>query len=405
MIKNPKLRRPIGKKKRTKGPTMYESPLFPGAPTPTQKGSVVVPDPDLEPIEPEDETETEKAIAVLKAAMNVAETVEPPAVDVSEPMMKAEPDTTGKLEGKFQVSLEQMIKRLNDIVRVEYSQWMRYYHYYLVLRGHARDAIAAEFKEHAEQELEHAERVAMRIIGLGGYPVPEMGEQPLPLKDTEEIIKELLRREQEGMQLYREVHALCGANEGTRQVLEGNMELEQEHIDDLWRYLKNPELLKANMSAGEFTQKPEKQTRAAYSHSFARDTEGVSGQTTPDLPERGRDWHGTVPGVPDEPKADEEDEKKQQDAHGYFNELPDLLHRKLPKKDEKTQTAIKALAGAPRFSRGPVIPPTARDFLLQFGFTDEEIQSGSAEMTPRMRSLYNRDLLTKVRKSLTRLEG
>jgi bacterioferritin len=401
MIKNPKLRRPIGKKKRTKGPTMYESPLFPGASTPAQKGNVVIPDPDLEPLEPEDETETEKAIAVLKAAMGIAEVAEPPAVDVSEPMVKAEPDTTGKLEGKFKVSVEQMISRLNKIVSAEYSQWMRWYHYALVLRGHCRDALADHFLEHANEELAHADVVAMRIIALGGYPATDM-EHPFPLKEAEEILKELLRREQEGMQLYRDVHALCGDSEGTRQVLEGNMGQEQEHIDDLWRYLKNPELIKANMSAGEFTQKPEKQARAAYSHSFARDTEGISGVTTPDLPERGRDWHGTVPGVPDEPKTDEEDEKEQKEAQGYFDELPDLLHRKLPKEDKQTQAATKALAGAPRFARGPVIPPTARDFLLQFGFTDEEIQSGSAEMTPRMRSLYNKDLLSKVRKSLTR---
>lgn len=401
MIKNPKLRRPIGKKKRTKGPSMYDSALFPG--TPTKKGEVI-PDPDLEPLEPEEDepSETSKAIALLNSVFG-SNTESP--VDVSEPMQKAEPsepDMTGKLEGKFKVSVKEMITQLNKIISAEYSEWMRWYHYALVLRGHARDTLADEFETHAEEELDHASKIALRVVALGGYPATDM-VHPKTLTETDDIIKELIFREQEGIKLYRDVLALCGDNEGTRQILESNVEAEQDHVDELWRWSKNPDLMKADMSAGKDTKKPEKQAQAARSHSYARDVEGISGVSTPDLPERGRDWHGTVPGVPDEPQTVAEDEEDQEEAQAYFKKPEDILHKPLkPKEDENTKQALKALAGAPRFSRGPVIPPTAQEFLRQFGFTDEEILSGQAEMTPRMRGLYNRELLSKVRKSLNR---
>jgi bacterioferritin len=281
---------------------------------------------------------------------------------------------------------------------------MRWYHYGLVLRGHCRDALADHFYEHAEEELKHAETVAMRVVGLGGYPATSM-EHPEPLRETEEILKELLRREQEGMQLYREVHALCGDNEGTRQVLEGNMGQEQEHIDDLWRYLKHPELIKANFSSGEDTMKPEKRKIAEYEHSFARRPDGITGAPTPDLPERGFDWHDEH-GGPKPPAATPEDEEEQEEAEEYFKPPANLLKPpkgKLPtpQPTPQTQEAQKALAGAPRFANGPVMAPRAVDFLMEHGFTPDEIEAGEANMTPRMRGLYNRNLLSQVRKSIS----
>lgn len=317
-------------------------------------------------------------------------------------ILKAEPDTTGRLEGKFKVPLQEMIRQLNRIVSAEYSQWMRYYHYSIVLRGHCRDALALEFEEHAEMELEHAGVVAMRVVGLGGYPATDM-EHPKPLRDTEEILKELLRREQEGMQLYREVHALCGDNEGTRQLLEGNMGNEQEHIDELWRYLRNPELIKAGAaqpSGDSWMPLSQKRRAREYEHSFRRDSRGISGGQTPDLPERGRDWHGTVPGVKDEPQdgADDGDDLDRPPVN-LVDAEPDATQQLKSKNAE----ALKALAAAPRFSPGPFVSPPEREFLRMRGWSDDDIESGQKLMSPRLRAEFNKWLTGTVRKSIERL--
>lgn len=384
MIKNPKLRRTIGGTKSDDKPEMYsDSKLFTRK-HPRKEGSQYkaleeVPDPQFENIQPEEEERP----------------VKKSAVDILKSLMKAEPDTTGKLEGKFSIPLNQMIGWLNRIVAAEYSQWLRYYHYSIVMRSHYRDALAEEFLEHADQELGHLDAVALRVVGLGGYPLPAI-ERPAPLKKIEDILKELLRHEQEGMNLYRKVLSFCGDNEGTRQILETNIANEQEHIDELWRYLKNPEEInKADMSAGRDTMPSDKQRKREYDHSFARQPQGESGQPTPDLPDRGRDWHGTVPGVPDEPQ---DDDKDQEESENYFKDPKNLLQKERSK--SPNEEAMKALAGAARFSSGPVMPPRERDFMLQNGYTEEEIREG-AQMTPRLRAEFNRFVANSVHKSLS----
>jgi bacterioferritin len=385
-----KLKRTIGGGKPDDKPEMYDSLLFSRhhpKKGESQKSTEEIPDPRLESIEPnEDDKPVDTSSSMGKA------------IDLLKSFSKAdpkpeEPDTTGKLEGKFAIPLNQMIGWLNKIISAEYTQWLRYYHYGMVLRGQARDAIAEEFEEHAEQELGHVAVIGLRVVGLGGYPIPAI-DRPSPLKKTEDILKEMLYHEQQGMALYKQVLGFCGENEGTRQIIESNIEVEQEHIDELWRWLKCPEEVnKADMSAGKNTKPSDKQAKREYDHSFARQIQGESGQPTPDLPDRGRDWHGTVPGVPDEPQ-DGEEEEDQKEAQSYFKLPKDFLKQK-----SHNDEAIKALAGVARFSSGPVMPPREAEFMLQNGYTPEEIDNG-AVMTPRLRAEFNRFIANSVHKSI-----
>lgn len=69
---------------------------------------------------------------------------------------------------------------LLKILNVAFAEeWLAYYQYWLgsyLAVGPQRKAIAAEFMEHAKEELEHAEKLAVRIIELGGTPVLEPAE-------------------------------------------------------------------------------------------------------------------------------------------------------------------------------------------------------------------------------------
>jgi hypothetical protein len=151
--------------------------------------------------------------------------------------------------------------------------------------------------------------------------------------------------------------------------------------------------------------KPEKRKIAEYEHSFARQPGGIAGSSSPDLPERGFDWHDEH-GGPKPPAATPENEEEQEEAEEYFKKPPNPLKQPKfnlpePQPQPQTQEAQKALAGAPRFTAGPVMAPRAIDFLMEHGFTPEEIAAGEANMTPRMRGLYNRNLLSQVRKSIS----
>jgi hypothetical protein len=158
------------------------------------------------------------------------------------------------------------------------------------------------------------------------------------------------------------------------------------------------EFAKADMSAGRTVLPPEKQARSAYEHSFARQPMGVSGSSTPDLPDRGRDWHGTVPGVPDEPQDTDDDKNKDEE---YFQDPKPVLGSQAK---SLVDEACKALAGAPTFDPGPVMPPREIDYLLRNGFTLQEILTGNAHMTSPMRAQFNRDLATAVQKSIMTLQ-
>lgn len=70
-----------------------------------------------------------------------------------------------------QVDQEELLTTLNMAYAEE---WLAYYQYWIgskVAIGPMRPKIADEFLEHAKEELSHAEKLAARIIELGGTPL------------------------------------------------------------------------------------------------------------------------------------------------------------------------------------------------------------------------------------------
>ena len=71
----------------------------------------------------------------------------------------------------IELDVQEVIKELN---RAFCDEWLAYYQYWVgaeVVAGMGRHAVEKEFKEHAQEELEHAEELSKRIIQLGGSPI------------------------------------------------------------------------------------------------------------------------------------------------------------------------------------------------------------------------------------------
>jgi hypothetical protein len=70
---------------------------------------------------------------------------------------------------------------------------------------------------------------------------------------------------------------------------------------------------------------------------------------------------------------------------------------------EKNDEAIKAFAAAPIFRTGPVVPPREMSFLIENGYSREDVMAGRYAFTPRLRAEYNRRVTSAVKKSLENL--
>lgn len=149
------------------------------------------------------------------------------------------------------VDIEKLIGMLNEALSEE---WLAYYQYWIgarVIEGAMRSAVEGELLVHAKEELEHAEKLAERIIQLNGTPVlsPEEWFKLAGCKYTtptdtfvEGILKDNLGGERCAIQRYKEIMDYTfGKDHATYNmalsILEDELEHEQE-IEDWLNDLK-----------------------------------------------------------------------------------------------------------------------------------------------------------------------
>jgi bacterioferritin len=118
---------------------------------------------------------------------------------------------------------EDIIKLLNDSLATELVCVMRYKRHHFTAVGLASPAIADEFLVHANEEMGHADKLAQRIVQLGGEP--DFNPQTL----TERV----------AIEAYSQMIDLIGDKDPTtRRLIESILEQEQEHADELSDWLE-----------------------------------------------------------------------------------------------------------------------------------------------------------------------
>jgi bacterioferritin len=103
------------------------------------------------------------------------------------------------------------------------------------------DSVAAEFLVHANEEQQHADQIAQRIVQLNGEPnfSPEGLASRAHAEYVEgdnllDMIKEDLVAERIAIDSYREMIEYIGDKDSTtKRMLEGILAMEEEHADDL----------------------------------------------------------------------------------------------------------------------------------------------------------------------------
>jgi bacterioferritin len=147
----------------------------------------------------------------------------------------------GAVTKDYPLDRDQVISVLNETLATEIICILRYqFHYFMATGIHSR-AIAEEFREHAEEEQEHAGKIAARIKQLGGKP--EMNpisvakasyteyKEGVSLAD---MIREYLVAERIVIETYRELARFFGQKDPvSRLMIEEILENEEEHADEL----------------------------------------------------------------------------------------------------------------------------------------------------------------------------
>jgi bacterioferritin len=136
---------------------------------------------------------------------------------------------------------ETVVKILNEALATEIVCVLRYRRHYFMASGINADSVAQEFLQHANEEQQHADQIAARIVQLKGEPnfnpdglSSRSHAEYVEGENLVDMIKEDLVAERIAIDSYREMITYLGNDDSTtRRMLEGILAMEEEHADDL----------------------------------------------------------------------------------------------------------------------------------------------------------------------------
>jgi bacterioferritin len=138
-----------------------------------------------------------------------------------------------------------LIKLLNDSLATELVCVLRYKRHHYTAHGLASPSIAEEFAVHAAEEMVHADRLARRIVQLGGQPdfapatlVQRSHAAYDDASALASMIQADLTAERVAIEAYSQLVRLVGDRDPTtRRLLEDILGEEQKHADELQGWL------------------------------------------------------------------------------------------------------------------------------------------------------------------------
>lgn len=168
------------------------------------------------------------------------------------------------------------LQLMTALIQAEFKSIYAYHAYSNSLRDLSHFAIAEELESHAEDELGHAEWLMRRLSVEGGGPLqlPPI-DPPIPLSDPTQILQALIQLEEEGLQLWTQLHEAVGESP-TKYEIEQYMTEEQHHLDELKQMLPAEQVQAAPAVPSPMVAPMAAKTAAAklsYAEKMAKGTE------------------------------------------------------------------------------------------------------------------------------------
>lgn len=147
----------------------------------------------------------------------------------------------GAVTAGYSADRTAVLQKLNEALATELVCVLRYRRHYFMAKGiHAR-GVAAEFLAHSNEELGHADRLAARIVQLGGEPnfapdelTAHSHAEYVAGTSLEEMIREDLIAERIAIDSYRGIVKFLGHDDPTSSdMIKAILAVEEEHANEL----------------------------------------------------------------------------------------------------------------------------------------------------------------------------
>jgi bacterioferritin len=147
----------------------------------------------------------------------------------------------GAVTVNYVADREVVLRLLNEALATELVCVLRYRRHYFMASGSLAEAIKDEFLKHSQEEQQHADQLAERIVQLGGQPnlspqgmLDRSHSEYVDGESLADMVEEDLIAERIAIESYREIIQYIGEKDTTtRRLFESILSVEEEHAEEL----------------------------------------------------------------------------------------------------------------------------------------------------------------------------
>ncbi len=152
----------------------------------------------------------------------------------------------GAVTPSYAADRETVLRLLNEALATELVCTLRYRRHFYMAEGLQAESVKREFLEHAQEEQQHADQLAQRIVQLDGKPnfdphglAERSHAEYVECNSLDEMIRENLVAERVAIESYKEMLVYLGADDPTtKRLIESILAKEEEHAEELSSILR-----------------------------------------------------------------------------------------------------------------------------------------------------------------------
>ena len=136
----------------------------------------------------------------------------------------------------------EILEHLRNLLQMELEGVNRFLHHSFMVFGFSRKPIVGYFRDQAKESLDHATLLGEKIVALGGHPEVSIKTRWEPEKHSvKEMLQINLEAEKAALAEYTALLSKVPREDvALEELVRSQIREEQEHIEELEKYLREP---------------------------------------------------------------------------------------------------------------------------------------------------------------------